>query len=89
MKNKNIIEYKGKPAFVIVPYDEYQEIMKLKKRFKTDEDLYLEVINKDDEYFPEEVVKKILGGDSPIRIYREYRGLSQQQLATKIGKTKQ
>ncbi len=35
------------------------------------------------------MVQKILNSENPIKVYREYRGLSQEQLAIKIGKTKQ
>lgn len=89
MSDKHIIEYQGKPAFIVLPFNEYQELINFKKRHITDEELYLEGIAKNEEYFPEELVQKILSGANPIKVYREYRGLSQEQLATKIGKTKQ
>ncbi|MEY4463984.1 MAG: hypothetical protein RLZZ81_955 [Pseudomonadota bacterium] len=88
MSNKHIIEYQGKPAFVVIPFNEYQELIN-KKQCITDETLYAEAIAKNEEYFPEELVQKILSGENPIKVYREYRGLSQEQLAIKIGKTKQ
>lgn len=34
-------------------------------------------------------MQKILSGENPVKVYREYKGLSQEQLATNIGKTKQ
>jgi len=89
MSDKHIIEHKGKPAFVFISFNEYQELINFKKNHITDEELYLEGIAKNEEYFPEELVQKILNGENPIRVYREYRGFSQQELATKIGKTKQ
>ena len=88
MNNKHIIEYEGKPAFVVVPFNEYQELMAL-KRHMSDEELYLQAISREEEYFPEEIVQRVLQGHSPIRVYREYRNMSQEELAKKIGKTKQ
>lgn len=89
MNPKNIIEYQGKPTFVTVPFDKYQELVKLQKHNLTDEQLYLQKIAKVEEYFPTELVNKILNGENPIKIYREYRGFSQVELAIKISKTKQ
>ncbi|WP_375326439.1 helix-turn-helix transcriptional regulator [Candidatus Tisiphia endosymbiont of Nemotelus uliginosus] len=89
MSNKHIIEYKGKPAFVVIPFSEYQELINFKKHHITDEELYAEGIAKNEEYFPEELVQRIINGENPIKVYREYREFSQEQLAIKIGKTKQ
>ena len=89
MSSKHIIEYQGKPAFIIIPFNEYQELINFKKCHITDEELYAEGIAKNEEYFPEELVQKILNGENSIKVYREYRGFSQEQLAIKIGKTKQ
>jgi len=88
MNSKNIIEYQGRPAFVIVPFDEYQELVKLKKYHLTDEQLYLQKVSESEEYFPEELIAKLLDGENPIKTYREYRKLSQDTLAAKIGKTR-
>jgi DNA-binding XRE family transcriptional regulator len=34
-----------------------------------------------DEMVPADVVKRLLGGENPIRVWREYRGLSARDLA--------
>jgi DNA-binding XRE family transcriptional regulator len=38
----------------------------------------------DEELIPAEVVNAILDGQHPIKVWREYRGLTQQQLADAI-----
>lgn len=39
-----------------------------------------------DERIPHEVAKRLLLGDeSPVRVWREYRGLTQKQLADRAG----
>ena len=38
----------------------------------------------EDELIPSEVVYAILDGENPIKVWREYRGLTQQQLADKV-----
>ena len=46
MSNKHIIEHQGKPAFVVIPFYEYQELVNFKKYHITDEELYAEGIAK-------------------------------------------
>lgn len=39
------------------------------------------------EYYPSEVVNAILDGENKIKIFREYRGITQEALAEKINKS--
>jgi DNA-binding XRE family transcriptional regulator len=34
-----------------------------------------------EEAFPSEVAKRLVSGDNPIRVFRDFRGLTQEQLA--------
>jgi mRNA interferase RelE/StbE len=45
-------------------------------------------IAKDEEGFPVEIVKSLLAGESAVRVFREYRGMTQEALATRAGITK-
>ena len=38
-----------------------------------------------DESFPAAVVDRLLAGESPIKVYRDHRGLTQKQLANAAG----
>jgi len=38
--------------------------------------------SRNEEMFPSEIVDRLVAGESPIRVFREYRGLTQEQLAT-------
>ncbi len=38
-----------------------------------------------EELIPSEVVERLVSGQSPIKVWRQYRGLSQAQLAEAIG----
>ncbi len=40
---------------------------------------------RDEEIFPSDLLKRMLDGDSPLKVFREYRGLSQAALAVKSG----
>ncbi len=51
----------------------------------SDEALYDEARADGGELFPAEVVDRLLSGESPIRVYRTYRGMTQKRLAEAAG----
>jgi prevent-host-death family protein len=70
-----IISKNGIPMFVIVPYDEY---ISSRQKQKAEEKLY----------FPQEVVEKTaVDGKSLIRAWREYKRMSQKEVAEQMGIT--
>ncbi len=72
--NPQIIKQDGKPAFAVIPWSEYREL--LSNQIESDES---------DVWFPNEVVKANVRGDCLIKAWREYFGLTQAALATKAG----
>ncbi|MDM8520562.1 hypothetical protein QUF64_10975 [Anaerolineales bacterium HSG6] len=44
-----------------------------------------QVIEAGEELIPSHITYTILDGKNPIKVWREYRQLSQQSLATKVG----
>jgi predicted transcriptional regulator len=69
-----IIRKDGKPAFAVIPWDEYNKLIQNQVE-KDDSDVW----------FPNEVVKANVRGDSLIKAWREYFGLTQTELAEKAG----
>jgi DNA-binding XRE family transcriptional regulator len=70
-----IITQNGEPAFVVIPYKEY---LKIRRPFIPD----------DGESVPHEVVgMTVMKGYTLIRAWREYLGLSQREVAGKMGIT--
>ncbi len=66
-----IIEQNGKPAFAVMPYEDF-----------------IALLNEQGEetYLPDDIVRmNILEGMSLPRAWREYKGLTQAQVATKLG----
>lgn len=43
---------------------------------------------RNEEAFPAELLDRMLEGEKPIRVWRQHRGMTQQELATKIGISK-
>ncbi len=90
-ENIQLIERDGKPEWAVLPYEEY---LKLLEQVEMLEDIRdydaakAELERGEDELIPSEVVFAILDGENPIKVWREYRGLTQQQLADAAGISK-
>lgn len=69
-----IIKQNGKPAFAVIPWNDYQEL--LHNHIESDDS---------DVWFPNEVVKANVRGESLIKAWREYLKLTQSELAAKGG----
>ncbi|MGE0410078.1 MAG: helix-turn-helix transcriptional regulator [Amphiplicatus sp.] len=69
-----------------------REIKSLRADFEAIEDaasLRLIETAPDEAYFPLEVVKRLIDGENKIKVYREYRGLTQAALADAAGTSDQ
>ena len=51
-----------------------------------DEDVaaYDAVKARDEESFPFEIADRLIAGENPIKVFRQYRGLTQRELAVKV-----
>ena len=85
--NAQVIEKDGKPEWAVVPYEVYQRLVEDAEMLHDirayDDDR--KAIEDGEELIPSEVTYTILDGENPIRVWREYRGLTQQQLAEAAG----
>ena len=71
--------------FVLVPRNEYAKLIEDVEMLADIKD-YREAKLSQEETLPGEVIDRIiLNDENPARVYREYRGLTQQQLADKVG----
>jgi DNA-binding XRE family transcriptional regulator len=85
-----VIEKNGKPEWAIIPYEDYQRLLEEAEMLQ-DIQAYDEAklsVAQGEELIPSEVTFAILDGESPIRVWREYRGMTQQQVAEKAGISK-
>jgi ribosome-binding protein aMBF1 (putative translation factor) len=74
LTDPQIISQNGKPAFAVIPWNEYQAL--IHKQTEPDES---------DVWFPNEVVKANVRGESLVKAWREYFKLTQAELAAKAG----
>lgn len=77
-----IIEKDGKPEYAVLPYKEYERLLELAEDAE-DVRAFDEVMARGEENIPYELVKQLLEGGNPIRLWRQHRGLTQAQLAEK------
>ena len=83
-----LIEKGGKPEWAIIPYKEYQELIQVYDSFD-DECLFSKGIenSKGHETVPHELVVRLVSGENPIRVWRQYREKTMEEVAKKIGVT--
>jgi len=82
-----VIERDGKPEWAVIPYEEYERLVEEAEMLQ-DVRAYDEAkkaIAEGEELVPSEVTYAILDGGNPVRVWREHRGLTQQQLAEAAG----
>ncbi|OQY52854.1 MAG: hypothetical protein B6247_16180 [Candidatus Parabeggiatoa sp. nov. 2] len=75
-----IIEKEGQPKWALIPYEEYLELLDAKEELEDIQD-FDESIAHPPEKIPIEWVGRIINGEHPVRVWREYRGFTQQKLA--------
>jgi len=85
-----ILEAGGKPAFAIVPIDEYRRLLELAE--DTADAAALQraarrLARREEETIPAAIVDRLLAGESPVRVWREHRGLTAAALAARVGVT--
>ena len=89
MKNKiQFIEKSGQPEWAIIPYSEYQKLVKMYD-FIDDTALFLQATRSNliSEALPHEIVKKLVNGENPVRVIRQYQGQTIDQLAQEVNIT--
>lgn len=74
-----IIERKGK-RFAVVPLTEFEQLVRDAEMLE-DVRAYDAAKSRKEEVFPAAVADRLVGGANPIRVFREYRGLTQEVLA--------
>jgi DNA-binding XRE family transcriptional regulator len=86
-----IIEKNGKPEYSVIPYADYLRLLEASED-KADAEVvaeFHEAYRAGREFLiPAEILRRELAGESPIKLWRVYRGLTQQELAVQAGISK-
>jgi len=73
----------GHPAFAVLPWADYLDL--LGSGTLSDEELFDVAEAAREELFPAAVVDRLMAGENPIRVFRRYRGMTQEELARRAG----
>lgn len=87
MKVQTIVK-NGKPEYVVLPWDEYRAMLEALEDRADAAALtgFAERLARgDEETLPAAMVDRLLAGESPLRVWREYHGLTQSQLGEAAG----
>ena len=82
-----VIERDGKPEWAVLPYDEYIHLAEEAEMLQDIRDydaVKVAIEQGKEEIIPGEVTFALLDGVNPIKVWRDYRGLTQQQLAETV-----
>ena len=85
-----IIERDRKPEWAVIPYEIYQVLVEDSEILQDirDYEAAKKAMESEEELIPSDVVNAILTGERPIKVWRKYRGFTQQQLSSMAGITK-
>ena len=85
--NIQTIAQNGQAAFVVVPIAEWDALMaRLEERDDIAEaDRLRAAIRAGEETLPAGMVARLIGGENPLKVWREYRGFTLRALAAEIG----
>ncbi len=88
--NVQIINKDSRPEWAVIPYEEYIRLREEAEMLQdvADYDAAKEALEQGEESIPGEVTFAILDGENPIRVWRNYRTLTQQELADSAGISK-
>lgn len=78
-----VIEKNGQPEWAVLPYEIYLQLVEDAEMLQDihDYDMAKQAIEAGEELIPSKVAYALVDGENPIKVWREYRGLTQQQLA--------
>jgi hypothetical protein len=80
-----IRDSEGRPAFVAIPVAEYEAL--LEQADDAAAQRAYDAFDAKTETFPGSLTDSLIAGEHPIRVFRDYRGLSQAELASLAGTT--
>jgi len=83
-----VIENNGKPEYAVLPYEDYLQLVEQADMLQDLRDydrIKASLENGEEETVPAEIAYALLDGANPIKVWREYRDISQGQLASAAG----
>lgn len=88
--NVQFIEQNGVPAFAVLPIEEFNRLIEpLEDAVDTSiiERMAADIASGNEKTYPHEVIKALVDGAHPVRVFREYRNMTPAALAAACGVT--
>lgn len=79
-----LLKKDGKPEFAVLPITEYRELIRRLEDLEDARDIR-EYRAHPGEAFPAEVVNQLIDEQTPLKVFREYRGMTLEALGTTCG----
>lgn len=86
-----IIKKDGRPEWAVIPYEEYQRLLEaaeMLRDVRNYDEVKAALARGEEELVPAAITDALLAGENPLRVWREYRELTQQQVAAEAGISK-
>ena len=81
-----LLDEAGEPAYAVIPLREYERLLSAAAESAlSDEELFDRAKAEGGEFFPAEVVDRLLAQENAVRVYRNHRGMTQKKLAEAAG----
>lgn len=80
-----IIERDSEPEWAVVPYEDYLRLVEAKEMLDDITAFDAAVAATEEETVPHAVIKRLIGGENPVRVWREHRGMTRPELAASAG----
>lgn len=79
------IEKEGKPEWAVIPYQDFVRFKELENISKEVGAFKKKLTTGEEELLPSEYAERLILGDNTVKVWREYRGLTQAKLANAAG----
>jgi len=83
-----VISQNGKPEYAVLPYSDYLVLVEQAEMLEdvhSYDEAKKSIASGNEELIPASIVNALVEGENPIKVWREYRKLTQQKVAEEIG----
>ncbi len=83
-KTVQFIEKGGKPEWAIIPYEDFLRYQEIVSDAQIIENFQSKLAKGEEEFLPNDYAKRLIMGENAIKVWREFRQLTQIQLAEQV-----